>query len=224
MAQVNGVRLAYRVWGDPGASPMVLLHALGEDGTSWDEVAAAFAGSWRVYAPDLRGHGRSDWPGDYSFGHMRDDVLDFLDVLGLDRVILVGHSLGATVAYLFAEDHPERLERLVIEDAPPPLPRARPVPERPDGPLPFDWDMLLAVHQQLADPDPTVWERATEITAPTLIVAGGQESHIPQDQLAETASRVPSCHLATIPAGHHVHATRPAEFIREVESFLDSPG
>lgn len=59
---VGGVRLAFRVSGPPGAQPLVLLHALGEDATDWDGVAPALAASRRVYALDLRGHGRSDWP------------------------------------------------------------------------------------------------------------------------------------------------------------------
>lgn len=216
------MRLAYRVTGDPKAPPMVLLHALGEDGTNWDGVTTAFAGSRRVYAPDLRGHGRSGWPGTYSFELMRDDVLGLLDVLDLDRVSLVGHSMGGAVAYLVAEAHPELVDRLVIEDAPPPRPRVRPLPERPEGPLSFDWTVVRAINEQLADPDPAWWDRAAEITAPTLIVAGGPDSHIPQDQLADMARRIPDCRLVTIRAGHQVHTARPAEFVNEVAAFLGS--
>ncbi|MGH3345210.1 MAG: alpha/beta fold hydrolase [Carbonactinosporaceae bacterium] len=220
---VDGVRLAYRMTGDPKAPPMVLLHALGEDGATWDEVTAAFSGSRRVYAPDLRGHGGSDWPGDYSLERMRDDVVAFLDGLDLDGVTLIGHSLGGAVAYLVAEDHPRRVDRLVLEDVAPPLPRVRAVPERPAGPLPFDWGVVLAVHEQLADPLPAWWDRVTEITAPTLIIAGGPDSHIPQHQLADAAGRISDCRLVTIAAGHEVHATRPAEFRTEVAGFLQGP-
>src|ERR1035438_7493297 len=73
--------------------------------TSWAAVAAQFAKRFRVYALDLRGHGDSDWPGIYSFELIRDDVLGVLDQLGLDRVTLVGHSMGGTVAYLVAMAH-----------------------------------------------------------------------------------------------------------------------
>ncbi|WP_435850979.1 alpha/beta fold hydrolase [Streptomyces mirabilis] len=56
-----------------------------------------------LYAPDLRGHDRSGRPGVYSFALMREDALGLMDVLGLDRVSLVGHSLAGVVAYLLAE-------------------------------------------------------------------------------------------------------------------------
>jgi 3-oxoadipate enol-lactonase len=73
---------------------MVLLHGLGSNGSSWTAIAEALGESHRVYVPDMRGHGASDWPGTYSFELMRNDVLGFLDALGLDRVTLIGHSTG----------------------------------------------------------------------------------------------------------------------------------
>jgi 3-oxoadipate enol-lactonase len=116
VADLGGIRLAYQVSGPPDASPLVLLHALGEDATGWDAVAPVLAQSRRVYALDLRGHGRSSWPGDYSLELMQADVLHFLDELGHGRVDLVGHSMGGIVAYLLASGYPQRLARLVLED------------------------------------------------------------------------------------------------------------
>ena len=199
---------------------MVLLHALGEDARTWDGVAAEFAGRYRVLAIDLRGHGASDWPGVYSFELMRDDVLGVLDQLGLGAVTLVGHSMGGTVAYLIAEEQPSRVGALVLEDTPPPVPRDRAVPERPEGPLPFDWAVVPAVVTQLNDPDPAWWDRLTSITAPTLIIGGGPGSHIPQDRLADAAARMPHATMETIPAGHHVHTAQPAAFAATVMEFL----
>jgi pimeloyl-ACP methyl ester carboxylesterase len=55
---------------------------------------------------------------------------------------------------------------------------------------------------------------------PTLIVAGGPESHLPQPEMARMAAKIPSCHLLTIPVGHSIHRSAPAEFTAAVESFL----
>ncbi|MFJ7423802.1 alpha/beta fold hydrolase [Streptomyces uncialis] len=165
-------------------------------------MAPVLARSWRVYALDLRGHGRSDWPGGYSLQLMRDDVLGFLDALALGRVDLMGHSMGGVVAHLFAGEHPQRMDRLVLEDVPVPRPRGAFTPVRPDGELTFDWEMVLAVRRQVDTPDPKWLESLSKITAETLAVAGGPESHVPREGIAELARRVPQGRVVTIPAGH----------------------
>ena len=217
---VDGVRLACHVRGPADAPALVLLHGLGGQASTWDTVGAEFAQSHRVVAIDLRGHGDSDRPGVYSFELMRDDVLGVLGQLGLDRVSLLGHSMGGTVAYLIAEQEPGRIGRLILEDTPPPFPMGRMDRERPDGPLPFDWAVVPAIIGQLNDPDPAWWDRLTDITAPALVIAGGPTSHVPQDKLAEAAARLPHGTLQVIPAGHEVHANRPAEFAAAVLGFL----
>ncbi|RFU41648.1 alpha/beta fold hydrolase [Actinomadura logoneensis] len=221
--EVGGVRLAYRVAGSPDAPPLVLLHAVGEGAADWERVMPAFARHWRVYALDLRGHGRSDWPGEYSLELMRDDVLGFLDALALDRVDLIGHSMGGVVAYLLASEQPERVARLILEDAPLPLPRERIVPTRPDGELAFDWDMVLAVRRQIDDPDPAWLDRLGGITARSLVIGGGPRSHIPADRTAELARRIPGCRSETIPAGHLIHAAEPDAFTETALAFLRTP-
>src|SRR5262249_10083516 len=136
LVTAGGIRLAYDVAGEPASSdapPLVLLHGLGEGRVSWAPVIEPLAAHHRVYAFDMRGHGDSDWPGTYSFQVMRDDVASALDQLGLDRVTLIGHSMGGGVAYMAAIESPERFDRLVIEDAPPPYVRNRAIPDRPDG-------------------------------------------------------------------------------------------
>ncbi len=216
----GGIRLAYEVSGMPDAPPMVLLHGLGDRGAGWAPVTARFAECFRVFTLDLRGHGDSDWPGTYSFQLMADDVLGALDQLGLGTVTLVGHSMGGAVAYLLAMQQPDRVERLVVEDVPPPFRRDRPVPPRPAGPLDFDWAVVPAIIGQVNEGDPAAWDGLGAITAPTLLIGGGPDSHIPQDKLAAVAARIPSCELVTIPAGHEVHATRSSEFAGVVLSWL----
>jgi len=220
VVDAGGARLACRAWGAAGAPPLVLLHGLGEGAADWAGVAPAFAPYWRVYAPDLRGHGRSEWPGDYSVELMRADVLGFLDALGLDQVDLIGHSLGGLVACLLAQQRPGRVRRLILEDVGVLRPRRPALPARPGGDLPYDWAMVTAVRGQLDDPDPAWWEHLGQVAAPTLVIGGGPASHIPQDQVAELARRIPAARLETIPAGHLVHAAEPAAFTRSALAFL----
>jgi 3-oxoadipate enol-lactonase len=111
---------------------VVLLHALGEASSDWAPVAEALAPSWRVYAPDLRGHGASDWPGSYTIEQLTTDLATLLDALGLDRVALCGHSVGGPPAYLYAARYPDRVARLILEDPAPPWPRARRTVARPE--------------------------------------------------------------------------------------------
>ncbi|MDH6436519.1 3-oxoadipate enol-lactonase [Streptomyces sp. SAI-144] len=217
---VGGVRLTCQVSGPPDAPPLVLLHALGEDATDWEAVVPALARSRRVYALDLRGHGRSDWPGEYSLELMQADVLQFLDALGLGPVDLIGHSMGGIVAYLLAEDHPQRVSRLVLEDVPIPRPREQTTLTRPEGALTFDWELVPAVRRQIDMPDPRWLERLSQITAKTLVLAGGTNSHVPQDGVAELTRRIPGARMVTIPVGHLIHHAAPEPFIEAVSAFL----
>lgn len=134
---VRGIRLCADVTGNPAGMPLVLVHALGLDKSSWAGVAPALARTHHVHAVDMRGFGDSDRPGQYSYENMRDDVLALLDVIGADRADLIGHSMGGAVAWLVAEAQPARLAHLVVEDTSPPrrgssLPRTR----RPSRPRP----------------------------------------------------------------------------------------
>jgi 3-oxoadipate enol-lactonase len=218
--EAAGIRLAYRVWGSTGAPPLVLLHGLGEGAADWDGVAPVFARRGRVYAPDLRGHGRSGRPGDYSVELMAADVIGFLDALGLDRVDLIGHSMGGLVGYLLAGDHPERVGRLILEDVAALRPRERSALDRPEGELPFDWEMVLAIRGQIDHPDPAWLGRLGRITAQTLVIGGGAGSHVPQDWVAELAGQIPGARLETIEAGHLIHDAEPEAFTRAALTFL----
>jgi len=217
------VDLACLISGPEHAPPLVLLHALGERATDWDVVAGPLSARRRVYAVDLRGHGDSAWPGEYSLELMRDDVLALLDGAGLDAVDLIGHSMGGVVAYLVAAAQPRRVRTLVLEDVPIPRPRPVVAPERPDGELEFDWAMVLAVRRQLDDPDPAWLDDLARITAPTLVIWGGPKSPMSADRVGELAQRIDGAELVTIDAGHLVHATRPADFVAAVAAFLDHP-
>ncbi|MGW2593825.1 alpha/beta fold hydrolase [Streptomyces sp. NPDC001515] len=219
--QAGGIRLAHRVWGDPAAPPVVLVHGRCESGATWTTVAERLAAAHRVYAFDFRGHGLSDWPGRYSFELFRDDLHAFIEARNLAGATVVGHSMGGAAALLLAERQPGLIGRLVLEEVPPPLPLdpPRPVPERPDGELDFDWRLVPSTDAQLNAPDPAGWDLLGRITAPTLVIGGGSASHVAQKDLARMAGRIPGALFVTVDAGHRVHAERPEEFLSVLRSF-----
>lgn len=102
-----------------GEPTIVLLHGLSANAHEFGGlIAAGLSPTFRVIAPDLRGRGGSDKPGDgYSVSQHVADVIGLLDALGLERVVLGGHSFGAFVAILAAVIHPERVPQLVVMDA-----------------------------------------------------------------------------------------------------------
>jgi pimeloyl-ACP methyl ester carboxylesterase len=114
-----GVEL--RAWEWPGDGPAtLLLHGIGNYGRYWDFFADAVAGRLRLVAPDARGHGESGRPvDDYAPQAFVADAVAILDALGVDRALVVGHSMGGTHAIRLAAAHPERVARLVIVDAGP---------------------------------------------------------------------------------------------------------
>jgi pimeloyl-ACP methyl ester carboxylesterase len=152
---------------------------------------------------------------------MRDDVIAFLKELGLGSCVLIGHSMGGTVAMLLAEAAPRLVTRLILEDVTAPRPGALPRPplDPPDEPTPFDFAAVTAIRAQLNDPDPAWWTAMATVDVPTLII-GGATSAIPQHLLAETVELMPDARLVTLDTGHFVHGERPAEFLAAVESFL----
>jgi pimeloyl-ACP methyl ester carboxylesterase len=113
MITVDGARVAYR---DEGAGEVLLLiHGLGGSSFSWRAVLPKLSNKYRVIAPDLPGHGQSDRPrGDYSPAALAVWLRDLLDVLGIKRVTVVGHSLGGGLAMQFAHQHRDHCQRLVL--------------------------------------------------------------------------------------------------------------
>ncbi|MEV0995076.1 alpha/beta fold hydrolase [Nonomuraea sp. NPDC050202] len=212
-AHVNGIRLVYREEGAPSAPPLLLLHGRTADHNDWNGITQHFAARFHVFAPDLRGHGASDHPGEYALPGMAADVVALLDHLGAERVRLVGHSLGGVIACLVAADRPDRIERLVLEDPPPAYALTGRPPIVEDGSTGFDWRMVHETERQMLEP---VWgEGLAKITAPTLVLSGTLSPFEP-----DVAARIPGAELVRIEAGHLVHMDARKEFLRAVDTFL----
>ncbi len=119
--RVNGLRLLCRQWGSLDALPIVLLHGLRGFSGTWRAVATALSDRFRLIAFDQRGRGESDWDPQcnyYTDAYLA-DLEDIVDQLGLERFVLVGHSMGGTTSYVYADRHPERLLGLIVEDIAP---------------------------------------------------------------------------------------------------------
>lgn len=110
---VHGHRWAFRMVGE--GPTVLLIHGIGSSSDTWANLLPELAHRYRVIAPDLLGHGCSDKPrGDYSVPAFANGIRDLLEILDIDMVTLVGHSLGGGVAMQFAYQFPERTERLVL--------------------------------------------------------------------------------------------------------------
>jgi esterase len=111
--------LSFRDLGGAGNPPMVILHGMLGSSRNWQTAGRDLAEAFHVRAPDLRNHGESPHAPTMSYPELMDDVLAWLDVQGLGRVTLLGHSMGGKVAMLLACRHPERVERLIVADIAP---------------------------------------------------------------------------------------------------------
>ncbi|HEY0134080.1 MAG TPA: alpha/beta hydrolase [Nannocystis sp.] len=130
LALPTGITLKYVELGDPAGEPVIFLHGYTDTARSFHPTAQALAKlskkgtPRRLFVLDLRGHGGSSMPGDaacpgapetcFTPGDMADDVLAFMDLVGLASAHLVGHSMGSFVAQDLALDHPDRVDSLVL--------------------------------------------------------------------------------------------------------------
>jgi pimeloyl-ACP methyl ester carboxylesterase len=114
--KINGLILHYLDWGNFNATPMVLLHGLCSHAHYWDSFARSIASEYRVLALDQRGHGDSGWAKSYGPKEYVLDLEAFVDNLGLDKFVLIGHSMGGINAIIYAARHPDLISALVIVD------------------------------------------------------------------------------------------------------------
>ncbi len=114
--EANGVRLHYLLAGQGPA--VILLHGFGETSHMWLPVIARLAAHHTVIAPDLRGAGQSAKPeGGYDKKSMAVDIHALAESLKLGKVAVVGHDIGLMVAYAYAAQFPDEVDRIALMDA-----------------------------------------------------------------------------------------------------------
>ena len=116
--------------GDPRGTPVILLHGYTDSRRSYDRILPLLPASFHVFAVTHRGHGDSGKPdAGYTPSHFAADLAAFLDTMRIESAVIVGHSMGSTVAQRFAIDYPSRTRALVLEGAFLPSPHNEPIRE-----------------------------------------------------------------------------------------------
>lgn len=247
----SGIRLQYVEHGDLSGVPVLLLHGFTDSWRSFELVLPHLPESIRALALSQRGHGDADRPRTgYAPRDFGADLAAFMDLLGLERAVVVGHSLGAIIAQRFALDRPERTLGLTLVGWRG-YPRQSTVaalasltdPIDPGFVRQFQLDSLARpvprafldamVRESLKVPA-RVWkavvkafltdESASEcctIAVPTLIIWGDRDATSPRSEQEALAATIPGAQLAIYPGtGHTPHWEEPGHFAANLVAFV----
>jgi pimeloyl-ACP methyl ester carboxylesterase len=252
--EINDATIYYRVYGDdqPKRAPIILVHGSTVDShTDWDSIAPELARHYRVFAPDCRGHGKSNNPHmSYSFKELAQDVAACVHVMGYERAHIVGHSNGGNVALVTLMEHPEVVQacvpqaanayvtRYLIEREPRVFDPARMAREAPDWLAEVKalhnevhgkeyWrDLLwLTMKEIISEPNYSPFELA-RVERPTFVIMGAEDTvNAPDEHAQYIANNIPNAELWIPEAtGHNVHMERREAWIAKVLDFLERRG
>jgi pimeloyl-ACP methyl ester carboxylesterase len=251
--EINRASIYYEAYGnDKPQPPIVLIHGSTIDShTDWDSIAPELARRYKVFAPDCRGHGRSNNPNmSYSFKELADDLAVFVRAVGYERAHIIGHSNGGNVALVTLMEHPEIVQTCVVQAANAYVTRylieREPKVFSPDrvARQAADWmDEMIRLHGEVNGVDywrELLWLTMNEIISepnyapaelghvdrPTLVIMGADDSvNAPDEHAQYIADNIPNAEL-WIPdkTGHNVHLERREEWIAKVLDFLERRG
>ncbi len=245
--RANGIDIGYDVHG--AGPPAVLLH--GATSAGREDFAAQvpiFARAFRVYLPDARGHATTKWDAADGFeaGWLVDDLLGFVDELGLETFHLLGFSMGAMTALGFAVRHPERLRTLVSigittqREPRTSISRRLMDPERIDRDDPAwaaelarrhdpvqgvgAWRRLLpAIAADVASQPLLTPRELRRIEAPALVACGDRDQFCPVDHAWGLQRQLPDARLLVVSdSGHEVMVRRPGLVNQAMADFYRS--
>ncbi len=108
------MKLFYREFGS--GRPMVILHGMLEMSDNWLPIAKYFSKNFRVIVPDQRNHGKSPHSHEHTHQLMMQDLAELVEDLDLDKIILIGYSMGGRVSMLYAQDYGQNVDKLIIVD------------------------------------------------------------------------------------------------------------
>ncbi len=244
---IHGEKLYYSEHqGTSTAPPLVLVHGAGGTHLHWPPQLRRDT-PHTVYALDLPGHGRSQGKGRTRIEDYRDVILEWADILGLEKFIIVGHSMGGAIAQEFALTYPDRLKGLVLVATGARL-RVHPrilqgLQENPEETVHLiaEWaygeqpdpDMLRLYVRRMLEIPPHVthgdfaacnmWDRMQDvhrIAHPALIIGGEADKLTPPKYLHYLADHMPNARLVIVPhAGHMVMLEAPEVVTAEIVAF-----
>lgn len=210
--------------------PLLLLHGNGEECGYFEHQIEPFGRHFRVLALDTRGHGRTPrGTAPFTIRQFADDLLLFLDRMGIEKAHLLGFSDGGNIAMVFALQHPERVERLILNGA---NLDASGVKPRVQLPIEVGYRLASLFARRNAKArrnaemlglmvnDPNVRpEELAHITCPTLVVAGNRDM-IKERHTRLIAASIPGAQLAILPGDHFIANRNPKAFNATVLQFL----
>jgi len=251
---INGADIYYRAYGDDGPqrTPIVLVHGSTIDShTEWDAVIPSLAKQYKVFAPDCRGHGRSNNPDkSYSFKELAHDVATFVHVMGYERAHIIGHSNGGNVALVTLMEYPEVVQTCVMQAAnafvTSYLIEREPHIFDPDRVAREDLDWMnemirlhsavngeeywrellrLTVMEIISEPNYAPEELA-RVERPTFVIMGAEDKvNAPDEHAQYIAGHIPNAELwISEKTGHNVHKEREKEWVDKVLDFLERRG
>lgn len=220
-SQVHGLRMYARIANTRNATPVVLVHGLSMSSRYMMPTAQLLARDFAVYVPDLPGFGRSAKPPQaLPLPALSDHLYTWMQTCGLDRACFVGNSFGCQVIADLAVRYPEAVERAVLT-GPSGDPTRNSVLKQAlytaiDAILSEPFSLLpIALHDYLAAGprrtlhtlhyllDDITEEKLPRLTAPTLVVRGGQDRIVSHAWAAQAARLVPHGQLQTLPGASH---------------------
>lgn len=227
---------------------LIALHAQWMEAATYTRLADALSPEWRVIAMDQRGHGYSNHALSYTRMDYIGDVAALIAHLGVEKVALLGNSLGGVNAYQFAARHPECVKALVIEDIGAVLDvyvsfvlaweglfPSREALENRIGPqlapylldsfrsTPNGWRLAFEPREMLESQlqlNGDHWADWLATGCPALLVRGRESPITTQDHCEQMAKRRPNTRLVTLDGWHVVHQDNPAGFAEVVREFL----
>jgi len=235
---------------DPGRKPLVLIHGAGGDHLSWPSQIRRLSG-YRVYAPDLPGHGKSGGHGLQRVESYGEVVLSWIQALELPKVVLGGHSMGGAIALWLAVNHPELIHGLVLISTGATLPVNLSLIEELATQIGFPtavdkicrWSFSPRIEPQLVENvkkqmlklRPSVLagdfracdqvdqrEELEKVQVPTMVLVGDEDKMTPLRFSEELREGIKSAELEVISgAGHMLPLEQPGKTAKAVRGFME---